>query len=76
MIERIKEETVGILFKIQIAEPSVIDDLSNPEEQDFTLSRGDEGDKKKPVKRKEEKVGRNSPCPCGSGKKYKKCCGA
>ncbi|NLD17306.1 MAG: hypothetical protein GX666_06980, partial [Tissierellia bacterium] len=26
--------------------------------------------------RKEEKVGRNDPCPCGSGKKYKKCCGA
>ena len=26
--------------------------------------------------RKEEKIGRNDPCPCGSGKKYKKCCGA
>jgi preprotein translocase subunit SecA len=76
MVERIKEETIGILFKIRIAEPSVIDDLTKPEEQDFTLSHGDEGDKKKPVKRKEEKVGRNSPCPCGSGKKYKKCCGA
>ncbi|MFO8085339.1 MAG: SEC-C metal-binding domain-containing protein, partial [Desulfobacterales bacterium] len=32
--------------------------------------------KKKPVQRKETKVGRNAPCPCGSGKKYKKCCGA
>ena len=32
--------------------------------------------KKKPiVKSKSEKVGRNDPCPCGSGKKYKKCCG-
>ena len=30
---------------------------------------------KKPIK-KGEKVGRNDPCPCGSGKKYKKCCGA
>jgi len=28
------------------------------------------------VPRTEEKVGRNDPCPCGSGKKYKKCCGA
>ena len=28
-----------------------------------------------PVRRAEEKVGRNQPCPCGSGKKYKKCCG-
>ncbi len=31
---------------------------------------------KKPVVNKKEKVGRNDPCPCGSGKKYKKCCGA
>ncbi|MBQ7225236.1 MAG: SEC-C domain-containing protein [Clostridia bacterium] len=30
---------------------------------------------KQPV-RAEQKVGRNEPCPCGSGKKYKKCCGA
>jgi preprotein translocase subunit SecA len=31
---------------------------------------------KKPVERNSDKVGRNDPCPCGSGKKYKKCCGA
>ena len=30
---------------------------------------------KKPVVRKSKKIGRNEPCPCGSGKKYKKCCG-
>ncbi|MCK4774434.1 MAG: SEC-C domain-containing protein, partial [Candidatus Krumholzibacteria bacterium] len=30
----------------------------------------------RPVVRDEQKVGRNDPCPCGSGKKYKKCCGA
>ena len=30
----------------------------------------------KPLRRKAPKVGRNDPCPCGSGKKYKKCCGA
>ena len=29
-----------------------------------------------PLRRKTPKVGRNEPCPCGSGKKYKKCCGA
>ena len=28
-----------------------------------------------PIKREDKKVGRNAPCPCGSGKKYKKCCG-
>ena len=31
--------------------------------------------KNEPIKRVGEKVGRNSPCPCGSGIKYKKCCG-
>jgi preprotein translocase subunit SecA len=36
-----------------------------------------DGGKRKPVVKKTlEKVGRNDPCPCGSGKKYKKCCGA
>ncbi len=39
-------------------------------------ARGDHGAKVQTVKRTGEKVGRNDPCPCGSGKKYKKCCGA
>ena len=33
-------------------------------------------EKQEPVRRSAPKVGRNDPCPCGSGKKYKKCCGA
>jgi preprotein translocase subunit SecA len=37
-------------------------------------SHGDE-ENKKPVKNNGDKVGRNDPCPCGSGKKYKNCCG-
>jgi preprotein translocase subunit SecA len=43
-------------------------------QKNIVLSRGDEGPKEV-VKRSEDKVGRNDPCPCGSGKKYKKCCG-
>jgi preprotein translocase subunit SecA len=36
---------------------------------------GTEGEKKiEPIRNREEKVGRNEPCPCGSGKKYKQCC--
>jgi len=76
MIDRVKEETVGILFRIQLAEPEKIHDLKHPDEQKLTFSSGDAADqKKKPVRRGEKKIGRNSPCPCGSGKKYKKCCG-
>ena len=75
MISRIKEETLGILFRIQIAESEKIDDLRKPKEQNLTFSSGDAPARKKPVKRVEKKIGRNAPCPCGSGKKYKKCCG-
>ncbi len=75
MISRVKEETLGILFRIQISEPKRIDDLRLPKEQKMFFSGGDEPQKKKPVKRSQKKVGRNAPCPCGSGKKYKKCCG-
>jgi preprotein translocase subunit SecA len=75
MISRVKDETLGILFRIQVAQPETIDDFRQPKEQDFVFSRGEEAPKKQPVKRDEKKVGRNAPCPCGSGKKYKKCCG-
>jgi preprotein translocase subunit SecA len=76
MISRVKEETLGILFRIQIAEPEKITDLRQPKEQQLVFSSGDEAEtKKNPVKRTQKKVGRNAPCPCGSGKKYKKCCG-
>jgi len=75
MISRVKEETLGILFRIQISEPERITDLGRPKEQNLTFSGGEEPAKKKPVRRTAEKVGRNAPCTCGSGKKFKKCCG-
>jgi preprotein translocase subunit SecA len=75
MISRIKEETLGILYRIQISEHQNIADLQQPKEQELVFSSGDEPAKKNPVKRTQKKVGRNAPCPCGSGKKYKKCCG-
>jgi preprotein translocase subunit SecA len=75
-IDRIKSETLGILFRIQLAEPDHIENLQKPKEQNLTFSGGgDSPAAKKPVKRASEKIGRNDPCPCGSGKKYKKCCG-
>jgi preprotein translocase subunit SecA len=75
MISRVKEETLGILFRIQIEEPKKIDEFRQPREQKLAFSGGDGPAKPKPVQRKAKKVGRNAPCPCGSGKKYKKCCG-
>jgi len=76
MIERIKEETLGILFRIQLAEPERIEEIRKQDKQPLFYSGGDDAAaKKKPVRRSNKKVGRNDPCPCGSGKKFKKCCG-
>ncbi|UCD82998.1 MAG: preprotein translocase subunit SecA [Desulfobacterales bacterium] len=75
MIQRIKEETLGILYRIQIAEQQKIDDFRQPRDQQLVFSGGGESEKRKPAKRTAKKIGRNAPCPCGSGKKYKKCCG-
>jgi preprotein translocase subunit SecA len=75
MISRIKEETLGILFRVQLAEPQEIKEIQKPQDQQLTYSGSGEPQKKKPVQRTSKKVGRNAPCPCGSGKKFKKCCG-
>jgi preprotein translocase subunit SecA len=77
LIGRIKEETVGGLFRIELAQPEDVESLRKHEEQELHFSGGDseERPKKKPLRRVADKVGRNDLCPCGSGKKYKKCCG-
>lgn len=76
LIERIKEETLGIMFRIQLAEPESLQNMQRSQQQDLVFSGGDATPpKKKPAKRQRKKVGRNDPCPCGSGKKYKKCHG-
>ncbi len=74
MVDHIKEETISTLYRIQPAREADIEAYERRKERDMFLSHGDEGSRE-PVRRKEEKVGRNDPCPCGSGKKYKKCCG-
>jgi preprotein translocase subunit SecA len=74
LMEMIKEEVVDILYKIQIAPSSSVDEIKKNEQQDLTFSHSNELSLKQPVKRSHEKVQRNDPCPCGSGKKFKKCC--
>jgi len=73
LIQRIKEETISRLFRARIVpEPDVAPAAPSPQ---LVLSRGEGDAKPKTVKRESKKVGRNEPCPCGSGKKFKKCCG-
>lgn len=70
MIRSIQEDTVRYLFRVQVkAAPERRQKTYN-----MSYSHSDSGEKPQPV-RKEKKIGRNDPCPCGSGKKYKKCCG-
>lgn len=76
MISRIKDETIGLLFRVQISESEMVKDYQQKNDRQMIFSSGEEPSNKKPVKREGEKIGRNAPCPCGSGKKYKKCCGA
>jgi preprotein translocase subunit SecA len=76
LIERIKEETLAILFRIQLAEPQSLQEMKKSQDQELIYSGGEGAPvKKQPKRREEKKIGRNDPCPCGSGKKYKKCCG-
>ena len=75
LMERVKEEAVEILFKIQISSPSQVDTLKKKEQENLTFSHSDGASIKQPVKRSSQKVQRNDLCPCGSGKKYKRCCG-
>jgi preprotein translocase subunit SecA len=89
MLQKIDEETLELMFKLQPAEREV-PKRREPESRMQAIHRSTVGmgyadtqpaeqvapGKRKPVRRTGKKVGRNDPCPCGSGKKYKKCCGA
>lgn len=66
MVYNIKEDVVRYILRVRVVE--------RPEERKMVANYGGEDEVKKPVK-VGKKVGRNELCPCGSGKKYKKCCG-
>jgi preprotein translocase subunit SecA len=82
LMKRIRETTLSYLFRIELREEAEKVQEMVLEEGEIDESRlefakkdvfAEEEKKNQPIKT--EKVGRNDPCPCGSGKKYKKCCG-
>jgi len=85
LIDAIKLHTIANLMRIQLVQD---DELARLEEErrqqrERELAAASRSGAKepaevehKPFQRAEDKIGRNAPCPCGSGKKYKKCCGA
>jgi preprotein translocase subunit SecA len=88
MLDRIDTSTIRSLFNLQVSTEQTPETIQQrrpprrPSALTFTgpnqgaAAAGEEAGKTKTVTRDQPKVGRNEPCPCGSGKKYKKCCGA
>jgi len=76
MIEKIKEEVVEYVFKVRLVSES--EQKRSPQRQSSaqkTSSSNENDQAESRTVHKPNKPGRNDPCPCGSGKKYKKCCG-
>jgi preprotein translocase subunit SecA len=72
MIAAIQEDTIRYLFRLRLVQ----EQLAPPRVRHYSEGPVVQGEAppRQPVQRK-QKIGRNDPCPCGSGKKYKKCCG-
>ena len=75
LMDRIREESLMALSRIQLLKRKP-DELPRKTPRPMHMSHGEGNGKPETVRRDSKKVGRNDPCPCGSGKKYKKCCGA
>jgi preprotein translocase subunit SecA len=75
MITRIKEDTVEKLSIVQIQREEEVERIEEKQRKNYIMSRGEDTPAAVTVRRETAKVGRNDLCPCGSGKKYKKCCG-
>ncbi len=78
MMARIEEGVVQKLFSIQLARETSVERMeARQRKQNLTFTHGRQEGPVKPdtVRREGAKIGRNDPCICGSGKKYKKCCG-
>ena len=81
MIENIKEDSVKFLYRVEIKNRT---DIPEERSKNYTVEGNVTGKKESPNNfnrkltgkdNKKTKIGRNNPCPCGSGKKYKHCCG-
>ena len=70
MISAIQEDTLRMLYHVHVEQK-----LEREQVAKVTGTNKDDTSVKKPIQRKEIKVYPNDPCPCGSGKKYKQCCG-
>ncbi len=77
MLARVRADSIGLMSHVQVRHEDEVEKLAPKESKKLTLSHGSEPEpqKNQPETREQPKIGRNDPCPCGSGKKYKQCCG-
>ncbi len=78
MMGRIRQEVAQKLFRVQLAREEEVAEMEAKQRRErlaLTRQSGPQPVSQEPARRDAEKVGRNDACPCGSGKKYKKCCG-
>ena len=78
MVLEIRNDTVRMLLAVMPKPQQELKrvEVAKPVSEGFAGGGGKPAAPKKPIVNKTEKVGRNDPCPCGSGLKFKKCCGA
>ena len=70
MISGIQQDTIRLLYHVRIEQK-----VEREQVAQVTGTNKDESSQKEPVRRQQDKIYPNDPCPCGSGKKYKQCCG-
>jgi len=78
MMGRIRQEVAQKLFRVQLAREDEVAEMEAKQRRErlaLTRQSGPQPASQEPARRDADKVGRNDACPCGSGKKYKKCCG-
>ncbi|HET58551.1 MAG TPA: preprotein translocase subunit SecA [Deltaproteobacteria bacterium] len=75
MVAAVKSSSIEKLCLVQVRREDDLTEMEQKREREYVMSRGDHDARSTTVRRKGKKVGRNDPCPCGSGKKYKHCCG-
>ena len=74
MSNGIQQDTIWALFNVKIAEEQKLEMKQAVKNEEMSTNSSEGAAAKKPSRRVEEKIGPNSPCPCGSGNKYKRCC--
>ena len=83
MVETVKSQTISSLMRVRVVREDDVERMEEErrrrqEQEQLRLNKGAAGEEPqppKPVRREGDKTGRNAICPCGSGKKFKRCCG-